>query len=334
MSRAGLLFAGAPSVPDMVATARRAEAAGFESVWVAETRLTRDAFVPAAAIAQATENIRVGTGIVNVYTRNAVLVALSFVSLAELAPGRILMGLGTGSPLVLAPQGVPFTRPLRRLKAFCDVVPRLVRGEAVTFEGEGVTLAGARIEDLLTTGDGPAAGARGLPLHLGVTGPRALEYAGEVADGVLLNACLSTAYVERARGLIARGAERAGRSAGAVEVAMAIVASPHEDSRTGRDGARRFIALYLSTFPNIARETEVPEEQVAAMRQALGRDGLEAAAALVGDDVVDTLAVAGTPAECRARLDAYRAAGVAVTVLAPVDGALERAVDLLAPAPV
>lgn len=90
--RCGLLFAGSPSVAEMVDVSRRAESVGFESVWVAETRLTRDGFVPAAAIAQATEHIRVGTGIVNVYTRNPVLLALSFIGLEEIAPGRILMG--------------------------------------------------------------------------------------------------------------------------------------------------------------------------------------------------------------------------------------------------
>src|SRR3569833_912190 len=104
-NRMGLLFTGVPAIPEMVSLAQRAEGAGFESIWIAETRLTRDAFVPAAAIAQATERVRIGTGIVNVYTRNPVVLAISFLGLQELAPGRILMGLGTGSPGVLAPQG-------------------------------------------------------------------------------------------------------------------------------------------------------------------------------------------------------------------------------------
>jgi len=82
----------------MVELAKRAEARGFDSIWVAETRMTRDGFVPLAAIAAATERVRVGTGIVNVYTRNPVVLALSFVALEELAPGRIMMGLGRSCP--------------------------------------------------------------------------------------------------------------------------------------------------------------------------------------------------------------------------------------------
>src|SRR4051794_16392921 len=93
MARYGLLLAGAPAMPEMVQIARRAEASGFESVWVAETRLTRDAFVPMAAIAEATSTLRVASGIVNTYTRNPVVLAISFLGLEELAPGRIVMGL-------------------------------------------------------------------------------------------------------------------------------------------------------------------------------------------------------------------------------------------------
>src|SRR5688572_22957285 len=134
----------------MVALAREAEAAGFDSVWMAETRLTRDGVVPVAAIAAGTERIRVGTGILPVYTRNPVTLALTFVSLEELAPGRIVMGLGAGSPVVLRPQGIPFAKPLTRLREYCEVIPPLMRGEAVTYDGETVRLDGARIEDVLS----------------------------------------------------------------------------------------------------------------------------------------------------------------------------------------
>ena len=106
--RIGLGLLGAPEVLTMVELAQLAETRGFESVWVAETRLTRDGITPCAAIAMATTRLKIATGIVNVYTRGAVLTAVSFVSLDEVSQGRIMMGLGTGSPLVLTPQGVAF----------------------------------------------------------------------------------------------------------------------------------------------------------------------------------------------------------------------------------
>ena len=213
-----------------------------------------------AAIAAATERVRLGSAILNVYTRNPVVIAITFVSLDELAPGRIVMGLGAGSPLVLAPQGQPFTRPL--------YAHARVRG--------GAASADARRDGELQRQDdqprrrphrGPARGRRARSrrrrrrsrIYLGVTGAPALELAGESADGVLLNVCLPTAYVTRARGLIEQGARRAGRDFSAIEIGLMLVVSPDEDSRRGKDRARRFIALYLSLFPNIARETGLPE---------------------------------------------------------------------------
>jgi 5,10-methylenetetrahydromethanopterin reductase len=328
--RTGILFAGAPSVPEMVERAQRAEARGFESVWVAETRMTRDAFVPLAAIAQATERVRVGSGIVNAYTRNPVVVAISFIGLEELAPGRIVMGLGAGSPLVLAPQGVAFEKPLTRLREYCDVIPRLVRGEAVSYHGEAVTLESAQVEDLLSQEASPGGPRTRIPLCLGVTGPRAMEYAGEVADVVLMNSCLGTDYVRRARGLLEVGARRAGRSVDEIEVAIGLATAVGDDSAAAKRLAARWIGLYTSLFPNIARATGVDSAVLDPIARAFAEDGLEAAARLVGDDLVDRLAVAGTPDECRARLDDYRAAGIDVPVIVPLEGTFDLAVDSLA----
>ncbi len=327
--RTGLLFLGAPAVTEMVSLARRAEAAGFESAWVAETRLTRDAITPAAAIALETERLRVGTAIVNVYTREAVVIALTFATLDELAPGRVVMGLGTGSPLVLAPQGISFERPLTRLKEYCDVIPPLLAGEAVTYQGASVHLEGARIEDVLARERGPRPRGR-IPLYLAATGPRAVEHAGAVADGVLLNVCLPPDYVRERRRRLAYAARRAGRSPSQIEVAMCIVVSPHAESGRGRDAARRFIAVYLSMFPNVARETGLEPEFVASLREAFAAGGVEAAAALVGDEVVGRLSASGTVEECRRRIDDYREAGIELPILAPVEGALELTIDSLA----
>jgi 5,10-methylenetetrahydromethanopterin reductase len=327
--KTGLLFTGVPAVPEMVELAQQAEASGFESVWIAETRLTRDAFVPTAAIAHATERVRIGTGIVNVYTRTPVVLAITYLGLDELAPGRILMGLGTGSPRVLAPQGHPFEKPLTRLREYCDVIPRLMRGEEVTYDGHAVHLDGARVEDVLAVGD---AGLRAeVPLWLAATGPKAMRYAGSVADGILMNVCLSTEYVEHKLRLVEEGAQEAGRSLDDIEIGMGILACPHEDSKTGKDNARRFISVYLSVMPNIAAETGLDAAFIERVSTAFFDGGIERASKLIPDEVVDRLAAAGTPDECRTRLDAYRAAGIDLTVLAPVEGLIGTTIELLSP---
>lgn len=327
-SRLGLIFAGAPSVPEMVAISRRAEENGFDSIWIAETRLTRDAFVPAAAIASATSRIGIGTGIVPVFTREPVVLAISFRALDEIAPGRVKMGIGTGSPRILETQGIAFERPLTRLREYCEVLPRLVRGEPVSYEGSSFSLRDARIEDVLAA-EHDADGAGGaLPLWLGVTGARGLRLSGAVADGVLLNVCLGPDYVRTRLPLVREGALAAGRDPDAIEIGMGIVCSPDPDGDLGRARARAFVALYLSLFPNVARETGLDEELVADVRAAFEREGLEAAIARMGGDPVARLAAAGTPDEVRDRLDEYRDAGVDVPVLVPVEGALEAVLAL------
>lgn len=308
----GIAFLGAPSVPEMARLARRAEELGFESIWVAETRISRDGFVPLAAIAAATSQVRVGTAIVNVYTRGPVLMAISFATLEEMAPGRVVVGLGTGSPLVLAQQGVEFIKPLARLREHLQVLRRLLAGELVTFEGETIYVNRAQLE---------VAPARRLPLYLGVTGPRALQLAGETADGVLLNGFTSIDYVGRSIPRIAAGAERSGRSMQDLEIAIMLVVSVDSDGDRARDRVRPLIARYLSGFPNIARESDLDEQTLERIRVAGAR--------AVTDEIVDRLAIAGTPEHCRQRIEAYRAAGVQLPILAPVDN-WDAAIETLA----
>lgn len=327
--RIALMFAGAPAVPEMVRLSALAEQAGYESVWMAETRMTRDGFVPLAAIASATERIKVGTGIVNVYTRGAALLALSFATLEELAPGRTIVGLGAGSPMVLAPQGYEWKRPLGRMREYIDVMRPLLRGEAVTYAGKDVTLEDARIEDVLADDGSSVAASDQLPFYLGVTGEKAVELAGELADGVFYNVSLPTEYLDRAAGWLRAGAARTQRDAGEIDVAMAILACPDADSATGKRRAHEFICLYLSLFRNIARETGVDEDVMDETRAAFHEGGVEAATEVMPLEVVDLLAAAGTPDECQARIDEYRAAGVDLPILIALGDSIELAVDTL-----
>jgi 5,10-methylenetetrahydromethanopterin reductase len=322
-SRIGIGLLGAPDVPQMVELARMAESRGFESVWIAETRLTRDGIAPCAAIAMQTSRIKIATGIINVYTRGAVLIAVSFVGLDEISQGRIIMGLGAGSPLVLLPQGVEFHKPLTRLRETIDVVQALLRGEEVIFNGETIQVAGAKLEI-----SPPRAH---IPLYLGVTGPKALELAGEKGDGVMLNAFLPTGYVERALTRIEAGAKRAGRTLAEVDISGAIVVSIDQNSKQAKDRARQFIGLYLSLFPNIAQETKLPQTLIDETRLAFNEKGPEAAARLIDDEVVDYLTAAGTPEECRRKIDEYRAAGVQMPLLFPLDPNVKMAIESLGP---
>jgi alkanesulfonate monooxygenase SsuD/methylene tetrahydromethanopterin reductase-like flavin-dependent oxidoreductase (luciferase family) len=110
---------------------------------------------------------------------------------------------------------------------------------------------------------------------------------------------------------------------------MCIVVSPHADAARGREAARRFVAVYLSLFPNVARETGLDPGLVRTLADAFAEGGVDAAAPCVSDEVVDLLTAAGSVEDCRRRLDEYREAGVDLPILAPVDGALELTIETL-----
>jgi len=321
MTRYGLAFLGAPRVPEMVELAILAEAAGCESVWIAETRIMRDGFVPAGAIAARTSRIGIGTGIVNVFTRGPVLSAISFATLDEASAGRAIVGLGTGSPLVLAAQGHGFERPLGRLRDFVAVQRRLLTGEPVHYQGATLQVAGAQLEF--------EPWRRAIPIHLGVTGPKALELAGELADGAMLNGFLPPDYVVRARQRIAGGAARAGRTMADIDVSMALIFSTDADSHAACDAARPLVATYMTRMPNIAAEMGFDDELLDRVRRAVTEGGIPAGLPFIDDAMVQRVTIAGTPDECLARIDDYRAAGVDLPILFPV-GDLRRAIDTIA----
>ena len=307
MKRLGFAFLGEPAVPKMVEAAWRAESLGFESVWVAETRFARDGFVPAAAIAARTERILVSTGVVNVYTRNPVILAISYATLDELSGGRAIFGIGPGSPLVLEPQGHDFDRPLTRLREYVEIGRRLISGERVNYDGETVSVHGVQLEfDPVRTS---------IPVYLGVTGPRAMRVAGEISDGVLMNGFTSCSYVRRSIQKIEAGARAAGRDAAEIDLTLGLVTSVDSDADVARNRVKPLIAMYLARFPNIARETGYDEEYLEKVRREVGERGLEAGGRLVSEEIVDDLAAAGTPGHVRDRIGEYREAGIQCPVL-------------------
>ncbi|MDP9367603.1 MAG: LLM class flavin-dependent oxidoreductase [Chloroflexota bacterium] len=286
-----------------------------------ETRFTRDAITTATAVAVATSRVKVGTVVVNAVTRGAVLTAVTFAALDEVADGRVILGIGPGSPHILDKQGFGFTKPLVRMRECLEVTRRLLTGESVTYQGETVSVRDVKLDFQPRR---PM-----MPVYFGVTGLQALAFAGEIADGVILNGFTSVDYAHRALAHIGLGADRAGRRAEEVDIASFLSVSIDTDSAKAKDAIRPLVATYLSNFPNIARESGVPEAEPDAIRRAYVQGGAAVAAELVPDEVVDRLTCAGTPDECRARIAERRAAGVTLPILGLAFGDRDLALESL-----
>jgi 5,10-methylenetetrahydromethanopterin reductase len=299
--------------------ARDAERAGLGSVWLIEDYYHPGAFVLAGAIAAATERIGIGLGVVNPYTRHPALVAMETAALAGLAPGRVALGLGSSNRRWIEQEmAIPFKTPLRGLREGTEIVKRLLAGERVTYTGEVFSVNGVALE---------TPPPERVAIVFGVKGPAALAMAAEMADGILGSILSSPAHVRRVR------TSTRDRVAVLAYVPMVVA----DDRAQARALVRPLLARYLAALhgQSILADAGIVPEQTQQIRDALA--ARRPTDDLVGDDLVDRLAVAGTPADCRAALECYAAAGLdapvaVIPAAADLRRQLERIGSELAPA--
>lgn len=316
-------------IRDGMAYVRYAEERGFDAVWQAESRLVREATVPMAAFAAVTDRIKVGSGVVNNWTRNPALLAATFSTLDDLAPGRVLLGIGAWWDPLAAKVGIQRTRPLQAMRETVTAVRALLHDETVTFDGEFVHLDGVEL-DYVHQERRP----KDVPIYIGATGMKMMELTGEIADGVVLNYLVSPTYNAQAMDHLAEGADRAGRSVDDIDRPQLIVCSLSEDRDEALDAARLLITQYLGQQPHIMQASGVPQTLLDEIGQVLTwpatAEQVEAASKLVPDEIVQMLAAAGTPDECRAKVAEYIDAGCTCPILYPLGPDVRLMIDTFA----
>ncbi len=318
-------------VRDMVRFSQIAEQHGFDSVWVAESRLARDAVVPVAAIATDTYKIKVGAGVVNTWTRNAALIAQTFATLDELSNGRVLLGIGAWWDPLAQKVGIERREPLQCMKEYVQVIRRLFRSEDVDFDGKFVKMQGVKLDILHGTGEK----RRSIPIYVGGTGFKMLELAGEIADGVLLNYLVSPKYNEKALESIKLGAQKAGRGIDEIDTPQLIACSMDEDADKAIKLAKNHVTMTLGQQPHIMKASGVGDELIRAVQEKMGGwpakpGGIERAAEIVPDQVVLMLTASGTPEDCRKKIAEYTEAGCKSPLLLPLSANVEYIVKSLA----
>jgi 5,10-methylenetetrahydromethanopterin reductase len=324
--RVALYLQDAHPLRDGMRYVQHAEAAGFEAVWQAESRLVREATVPLAAFGAVTERIKLGSGVVSMWVRNPAFLAATFSTLDDLAPGRVVLGLGAWWDPLARKVGVSRDRPLRAMREIVTAVRGLLAGETVTFDGEFVHLDGVEL-DYVHQERRP----KRVPIVIGATGMQMMELAGEIGDGALLNYLVSPAYDTDALAALARGAAKAGRSVDDVDRPQLVVCSLSDDRRAALDGARLLVTQYLGQQPHIMKASGVPAELLEDIGRVLTwpatHEQVEAAAKLVPDDVVQLITASGTADECREKVAEYVAAGCTCPVLYPLGPDVDAMID-------
>ena len=317
MKRVALYLQDAHSLQDGIKYVQYAEAHGFEAVWQAESRLVRDAIVPMAAFAATTSRIKIGSGVINNWTRNIGLLASTFLTLDDLAPNRIICGIGAWWDPLAANVGIERRKPLLAMRETIEVLRRLLAMENVTFDGEFHNVKGIEL-DVVHGRREP----RNVPVFIGATGMKMMEMTGEIADGAVLNYCVPPEYNDDAMEQLAAGAKRAGRSMDEIDRPQLIVCSVHKDRATAITGAKRLLTQYLAQQPHIAKASGVSADVVGKVQSILGwpatKEQVEEAMQFVPDDFVLKISATGTPDEVRARVQQYIDRGCTCPILYPM----------------
>ena len=326
-----LYLQDAHSVSEAIEYVQYAEQKGFDAVWQADSRLVREATVPMAAFAASTDTIKVGSGVLDMWTRNPARLAATFSTLDDLAPGRILCGLGAWWDPLASKVGVDRRRPLGAMREVVTVVRALLADENVTFDGDYVHLEDVEL-DYVHQPRRP----KDVPIYIGATGMKMMALTGEIADGVVLNYLVSPDYNRRAMDALAEGAARAGRTVDDLDRPQLVVCSLAEDRGEALDAARLLVTQYLGQQPHIMAASGVPDsllDQVnAVLTWPATMEQVEAASKLVPDDIVQMLCAAGTAEECRAKVDEYVANGATCPILYPLGPDVRAMIDAFSPA--
>ncbi len=327
--RIALYLQDAHDLRDGLDFVRYAEQRGFEAVWQAESRLVRDAIVPMAAYAAVTNKIKVGSGVINNWTRNIGLLAATFLTLDDLAPDRIICGIGAWWDPLARNVGIDRKKPLVAMRETITVMRRLLNMERVTFHGEFVNVDGIEL-DVVHGRREP----RNVPIYIGATGDQMMEMTGEAADGVVLNYCVPPEYNSKALELLEKGARKAGRSLDTIDRPQLIVCSVDRDHDKAIDSTRELLTQYLAQQPHIAKASGVSQDVVASIQSILGwpatHEQIQKAKHLVPEELILKITASGTPDEARTKVNEYIKNGCTCPILYPVGGDYDLLIDTFA----
>ncbi|HEY4692203.1 MAG TPA: LLM class flavin-dependent oxidoreductase [Bellilinea sp.] len=327
--RVALYLQDAHDLRDGLDYVKYAEQRGFEAVWQAESRLVRDAIVPMAAYAAVTEKLKIGSGVINNWTRNIGLLASTFLTLDDLAPNRIICGIGAWWDPLAKNVGIDRKKPLTAMRETVTILRRLLNMERVSFDGEFVHVSGIEL-DVVHGRREP----RNVPIMIGATGDNMMELTGEISDGAVLNYCVEPSYNARALELLDAGAKKSGRRVDDIDRPQLVVCSVDLDHDKAIDNTRGLLTQYLAQQPHIAKASGVSMDIVEKIQSILGwpatKEQINKAKYLVPDDLITRITASGTPDEARAKVSEYRKNGCTCPILYPVGGDVKLLIDTFA----
>ncbi|MBP2031111.1 5,10-methylenetetrahydromethanopterin reductase [Methanohalophilus levihalophilus] len=317
----GIEFVPSDPVLKIAHYAKLAEQQGFDNVWITDHYNNRDVYTTLAFLAMNTNTIKLGTGVTNPYTRNAAITASSIGAVNEISGGRAILGIGPGDKATFDAMGISWDKPLSTTKETIEALKGFFEGKKVEMDGDMIKFGGAKMA--FKTGD--------VPIYMGAQGPKMLELAGEVADGVLINASHPKDF-EVAVEKIAAGAKKAGRDPKDIDVAAYACFSIDKDAAKAKSAAKIVVAFIVAGSPDMVLERHgIDVAAKADIGAAIAKGDFGALMGdLVTDDMINAFSICGTPEDCKARIDELMAIGVTQVVAgSPIGPNKEKAIKLI-----
>lgn len=288
---------------------RTCEAQGFESIWIAES-WGLDAISLLSHVGANTRSIGLGTSIINVFSRTPSLLAMTAITMNDLYSGRFLLGLGASTKaLVEGFHGMSFEKPITRMRDSINIIRQATTGSEIHYDGKTVSVNGYRVR---IEPRNPAP-----PIYLAALSPESLKLVGQVGDG-WIPYLLPKQGIKDAIATIKAEARAAERTEDAVCIAPLVLTAVSKDADEAREAARRHLAFYLGAMGPHYRSFVARngfEGEVLAVQEAWVRKDHDAARSAINDTMLDEIAVAGTPAECREKIAHLHASGVDLPIL-------------------
>jgi 5,10-methylenetetrahydromethanopterin reductase len=301
--------------------AKLAEQEGFDYVWITDHYNNRDVYSTLTIVALNTNSITIGSGVTNSYTRNPAITASSIASIAEISGGRAVLGLGPGDKSTFDVMGIEWKKPLVTAKEAIQTIKSLHEGKKLFMDGETIKFAGARL----------AFNAGKIPIYLGAQGPKMLELAGEIANGVLINASHPKDF-EVAVEQIKKGINRVSHDLSEFDIAAYTCFSVDRDPVKAVNAAKLIVAFIVAGSTDLILERHnIPIEAKDQIGAAISNGDFGTLMnGLVTAKMMEAFAICGTPDDCIKSIRDLEAIGVTqVVVGSPIGLDKEKAIKLI-----
>lgn len=299
----------------------QAEKRGFKNIWITDHFNNRNLYVSLTVIATYTNHIKLGPGVTNPYLHHPATTAQGVASLNEIAPGRVVCGIGVGDRTTLEMLGFELKEPLRAIRESVELVRKMLSGETVQYQGARFNVKGGRFNFKVKDR---------IPIYIGAQGPKMLQLASKIGDGVLINAS-HPLDVEEAIKHIRLGVKESGKDLESLDIAAYTSISIDRDKKKAEKAVKPVVAYIVAGSPRLILERHsIPAQLAEEIRNDIMKGKWGEAFAKVNPEMVEAFSICGTPETCVEKIQALTKLGVTQVVAgSPLGLNVRESIDLL-----